>query len=314
MKTIAVTLPLACVAGAAALFLVPAAPVCAGGPPDDPAVAAIVATVDRATGDAEIAQAVDGAKTLVDEQPRSAWRRFAHGYALSAAGRKAEAAAEYRKAVELSPKLADAWYNLGNVAAALGKDDEALAAWDASAAIEPKLVDAYYNAGQLLYNRKAYDKALARWEHARRLAPGDFGILKKVIQATYGLDRIAAGERLRGELAALWKGSADEAIRKLDEYVFDQFDLAGKTRVMAFAYLRQPGEHAEIVYSFRAVENDRATGLRVEVETSEVARNAGTPYVLSRTDGGKYSVVGASKHLPSYPELRKTVRKLMLSR
>ena len=64
--------------------------------------------------------------------------------------------------------------------------------------------------------------------------------------------------------------------------------------------------------AFRAVgANDRSLGPVVTVETSEVARQAGTPYVLAIGSPKGYRVIGASAELPAYARLREDVVRLL---
>jgi tetratricopeptide (TPR) repeat protein len=290
----------------ASLLLIAVATVAHAAPARDPDAEAIVEAARAAKDRAALEAQLPKIEALIAAKD-GAQRRFVRAMILSALGRKPDALADYQKAAALDPTFGDAFYNVGTIQADLGHEADAVAAWEQAAKVDPKNVDALYNLGQYYYNHKQLEKAGDRWAAAYRAAPGDFGILKKVVQVAYGLGRFEEGERLRAEAVEVWKRSTDPATQRLTEYVFDQFD-AGDQRIFATALLKQPEpKYVEILYSFRATRNDRPTGDRIEVETSEVARKAGTPYVLTTTMNGRHQVVGSSANLPPYPELRKTV-------
>ncbi|MCE9572828.1 MAG: hypothetical protein K8W52_06700 [Deltaproteobacteria bacterium] len=175
-----------------------------------------------------------------------------------------------------------------------------IAAWEAIAAADPADVDALYDAGQARYLRGELAEALDCWTRARARAPGDFGIAKKQVQALHGLARHADAEALMREVRALWRASADPAVQLVDEVVVDQFAVAGAS-VHASETLRPRDPRAYALQTFRVVGGPAIT---VRVETSDYARERGTPYVLSVARGRDYRVVGTRAELPAYPELK----------
>jgi hypothetical protein len=67
------------------------------------------------------------------------------------------------------------------------------------------------------------------------------------------------------------------------------------------------------VLSFRAVDaSDRPLPVMVVVETSDKAKQAGTPFVLGVVSGSKFRTIGAAQQLPAYPELKQTVIQLLV--
>jgi hypothetical protein len=93
------------------------------------------------------------------------------------------------------------------------------------------------------------------------------------------------------------------------EIVVDRFTHAD-LRIQAFEPLGEKGP-VRTVLGFRAVDADgRPLPSEVVVETSEVARNAGTPYVLVVSGSSGHRVIGAAKELPDYADLRRTAERL----
>jgi superkiller protein 3 len=90
---------------------------------------------------------------------------------LSDLGKKEEAIAAYRKAIELDPKLAAAYYNLGNRLSDLGKKEEAIAAYRKAIELDPKLAAAYNNLGNRLSELGKKEEAIAAYRKAIELDP-----------------------------------------------------------------------------------------------------------------------------------------------
>ena len=106
----------------------------------------------------------------------------------------------------------------------------------------------------------------------------------------------------------------DPRARFITEYVFDQFKGDGFW-VHALETLRPRNPSMYPVLTFRAVEvhghHDHPLPATVLVETSDQAKQAGTPFVLAVKAGPQYRVIGASKGLPPYAELKVDVLRLL---
>jgi Flp pilus assembly protein TadD len=110
------------------------------------------------------------------------------GILLSNLKRYDEAEAAYRKAIDLNPSYATAYYNLGNLLSDenLKRYDEAEAAYRKAIDLNPSYATAYSNLGLLLHeNLKRYDEAEAAYRKAIELNPSyatayyNLGILLK---------------------------------------------------------------------------------------------------------------------------------------
>ena len=158
------------------------------------------------------------------------------------------------------------------------------------------------NAGQIHYNHKDFKRALERWLAAQKLAPDDFQIAKKLVQAHNGAGNDAEAAKARDLVFALWK--AGKAGKPRD-FVFDQFDV-GKYHVYAFETFDTSGDVA-YVYRFDVTISDKPIG-NVNLKTSEVIREAGKPYLLGMDKGGTHSQLGKIwTKLPTYKEVKPLV-------
>jgi protein O-GlcNAc transferase len=95
------------------------------------------------------------------------WR----GNAAAAQERPAEAAAHYRKALELQPDFAAAWCNLGHVQAELGAREEAQRCFDRALVLKPDLPDALVGIGNLHVAAERLEEAAACYWRALALDP-----------------------------------------------------------------------------------------------------------------------------------------------
>ncbi|HET7885953.1 MAG TPA: tetratricopeptide repeat protein [Bradyrhizobium sp.] len=111
------------------------------------------------------------------------------GLALHNAGQFAEAIAQYRNALALSPRHPEILYNLGNAFLALDRITEALASYDEALVHNPSHVGARVNRGNTLlrFNRPA--DALESYEQALALMPEHPQILTNRGHALRRLDR-----------------------------------------------------------------------------------------------------------------------------
>jgi tetratricopeptide (TPR) repeat protein len=90
------------------------------------------------------------------------------------------AIAEYRKAIALGPRDAEAYNNLGYVLLDQGSVEEAITALGKAVILDPNVADAHYTLGRALAEQERWPEAIAEYEEARRLTP-DF------MEASYAL-------------------------------------------------------------------------------------------------------------------------------
>jgi tetratricopeptide (TPR) repeat protein len=82
-----------------------------------------------------------------------------------------EAAAAYRKLVEMAPENATGWFNLAATLQALGKWDEAAAMFEKTLAADPNRFEAHLGLGLSRLHQGAARPALEAYERCLRLVP-----------------------------------------------------------------------------------------------------------------------------------------------
>ena len=173
---------------------------------------------------------------LVEKALRADGRRSEYhntlGEALTASGRLEEAAASYRRAIDIYPGLDAAHSNLGNALLALGNTNEAIASYRQALKLtpglarthynlakalskqfrlaeaaecyrqaikhDPRLVDAYSNLGNILTQLGQDDEAIEHHNQARGIAPNSPSVhynLGKTFQDLGRLDEAIASYR-----------------------------------------------------------------------------------------------------------------------
>jgi tetratricopeptide (TPR) repeat protein len=120
------------------------------------------------------------------------------GDVLQHTGRIADAAASFRRALEISPGDIDARYNLGNALLQEGRIADAAACYRQVTDAAPGHVDARYNLGNTLLQTGHIDEAIACYLKVVEINPG----------YTDALNNLA--------LALLHKGQRNEAIKYLE--------------------------------------------------------------------------------------------------
>jgi tetratricopeptide (TPR) repeat protein len=108
------------------------------------------------------------------------------GLVLRGRGQRDEAIAEFRKAIEIDPKLAAAHSNLGVVLLDPGQRDKAIAEFRKAIQLDPKVAAAHAALGLVLALRGQRDEAVAESRNAIQLDP-------KLAVAHYALVRRRAG-------------------------------------------------------------------------------------------------------------------------
>lgn len=111
-------------------------------------------------------------RRAVELDPGMAPAWFNLGYALEGLGRLDDALRAYRRAVAVEPQLAEAHNNLGNVLQRLRRHDEAMAAYDAALALRPESAPYHMNRGDALRDLERLDDAETAYQNAIRLKPG----------------------------------------------------------------------------------------------------------------------------------------------
>ncbi len=116
-------------------------------------------------------QAAAAYRRAIEVKPDIAEAHFNLGGVLRALGNMPDAEAAYRRAVELQPAMAQAWSNLGFVVQELGRLDEAVAVLERAVEIDPKFAGAQSNLGAALHEAERHEEAVAAYRRVIALAP-----------------------------------------------------------------------------------------------------------------------------------------------
>lgn len=103
---------------------------------------------------------------------QSADEHFQAGNALMQAGRYAEAASCYERALKLEPRAARTHNNLAVACAEQGLLERALVHYGEALRVDPQFADAHYNCGNALRLLARYAEAVACYDRALELLPG----------------------------------------------------------------------------------------------------------------------------------------------
>lgn len=126
------------------------------------------------------AQAAEQYRAALQIQPGYAYAHNGLGNALAMQGHTLEAAAEYRSAIAADPAYAEAHNGLANALRAMNLLDEARREADLSLKLKPGYVDAMCTLGLIDAQQGKIAEAIARFEAAQILAPGDARIGKEL--------------------------------------------------------------------------------------------------------------------------------------
>jgi len=117
------------------------------------------------------AEALACCERALEINPRLAEAWSNKGNALAALGRHAEALTCYERALEINPRLAEAWSAKGLALGNLGRHDEALTCYERALEINPRSPEAWYNKGNALLRPGRHAEALTCYERALEINP-----------------------------------------------------------------------------------------------------------------------------------------------
>jgi Flp pilus assembly protein TadD len=139
---------------------------------DSPAILIENSTAaNRAVNIPEFMNIPQGGLVRIDAPATDYYRVVDSAAELVKAGQYEAAAAEWKRAVELSPGEALAHNNLGYALAESGKTNEALAEYERALELSPEYPEAHNNVGEALMRMKRVDEAVPHFERAASLKP-----------------------------------------------------------------------------------------------------------------------------------------------
>ncbi|HUP22842.1 MAG TPA: tetratricopeptide repeat protein [Thermoanaerobaculia bacterium] len=157
-----------------------------------------------------------------------------------AAGRAADALAEFRLAVDAAPASAGARVNLAAVLAELGRNEEAADQLRIALELDPGQQTARFNLGALLAASGRTEEARLHLEEAVRLDPADSGsrialagVLRAQGNLAAALDQLATVRRVQPTREDAWLAAA--------QYLVDAGSTAQALELLELAHERLPG-------------------------------------------------------------------------
>lgn len=128
-----------------------------------------------------------------------------------------------------------------------GRYKEALASYALVLEVDPKAEGALFNAGLVSYLLKSYKDALGYWTRLQVLAPQDWVVRKKLIQAHQALGDTAARDAEIKKLYAQRAAGKDAKLAAKAFFCRDQFRV-GPYAVTAYEHFELVGERAIKIY------------------------------------------------------------------
>jgi serine/threonine-protein kinase len=199
------------------------------------------------------AQAEEVLQELASQQPANLAAHFFLGGSLSAQEKYGEAAAAYRKAIDLKPDFAEAYSNLGRALDELRKYDDAAAALRKAIDLKPDLVSAHVNLGVAPQGQKNYREAEAAYRKAIDLQPD-------LVKAHNNLGNALNRQGRRDEAAAAFR----RAIALKPDFVLAHINLGGA--------LFERGNYGEAEAAFRTAVRLRPDSVRAHFNLGNALR------------------------------------------
>lgn len=112
-------------------------------------------------------------KGILEKTPDDPNALYLSGLAHLKKGQPQEAAPEFLKVSELSPKFAPAYYQLGVCRQKMKEPEKALESYATAMALDPGNPDSPYNAGLILFEMNRVDEALPLFEKSLVIRPDD---------------------------------------------------------------------------------------------------------------------------------------------
>jgi adenylate cyclase len=200
----------------------------------------------REGGDTSLPQAAALFERAIEADPQFAQAHAGLANALAyagiwgldvSAGRIEQALAASRRALELEPRMPEAWVAKGNLLFLQRKSDEAFAAFEEAIRLDPSSYNAHYFYARDLFSAGRAERALAYYEAAERLRPEEYQPPCMLSSTLFSLGRreeaIAAATRALGVIDARLALQPDDA-RALHLAAVTSAQLGQRDRALAY--------------------------------------------------------------------------------
>jgi predicted TPR repeat methyltransferase len=185
-----------------------------------------------------LAEAEDGYRRVLHERPSHAYALYSLSLLQFHRGEVEDALRSAQAALEQGPGSGRMWNTLGSMFIAARRQQEARDAYRRATEVEPAMAEAWYNLGICLRNEGAYDVAIGCLREALTRTPPFSGAYEALAMLLYELGRSQAA----AEIATLWlardpsnakaqhvaasMSGSNVPPRASDDYVREHFDAA----------------------------------------------------------------------------------------
>jgi tetratricopeptide (TPR) repeat protein len=143
-------------------------------------------------------------------------KEHAKGTEQMLAGKYEEAIVFFRRAIDLNPDFAEAYYNLGVAYEKLGKHKDSVDTLKKAIQLAPENANAHYALGYACYELKRYKESIDAFERSLALKPGNAFARKKLGSAYLAIGYKEKAQEQYLLLKSLNSTLADELYREME--------------------------------------------------------------------------------------------------
>ncbi|MBN2351618.1 MAG: tetratricopeptide repeat protein [Spirochaetales bacterium] len=237
------------------------------------------------------------------------------GAAQYFSGDRAAARESYLSCITLDQTMARPFEYLGHIFRDEGDNERAREYYGKACALNDKEFDSFCGLGDVCLKTGDTAGAETAFAAAVRLDPKHYGALRLLIVTKYGLGKYGEGEELKRTLIAIQAATDIPDLKEQAYFVFDRFTVDG-VEVGAAECFKKEGE-LYYHYMFVIFGDDGHFRKTVNLESSVVLREFGTPYILGSDD---YSEGRKIRHstfnigftqVPDYETMKEWVAKVL---
>ena len=141
----------------------------------------------------------------------------------------------------------------------MNEHNEALEKYQRMLATDPDNRVALFNAGLAAYLLGRPEQSVAYWTRLKELAPEDWRVRSKLIQAYQALGRGRERDDERAGLLQVRSVTQDEELRRTKKYCRDQFTV-GDSQILVFEFFELEGDSADPLQFRRSGQQQAAGG------------------------------------------------------
>ncbi len=212
----------------------------------------------------------------------------------------------------------EAAFKMAVTLASQGRYADALPLLERTDAAFPDVPNVLWNLGLVSAALDRHAKALGYWRQYRKLQPGDWRVIAKIVQEHQALNHLKERDATISELYDLRRTSKDPAVRHAERYCREQFSVGGH-KVLVFEYFEPSGERG-VVLRFSLVDaltdaeqayiafGSNELEVQIGRELGQIGKGDRS-YYLDFYEAGRVRTLALFQARPSYETLRARVTK-----